>query len=283
MAGQARRRGSDMVRAARSSSDLKSRLLAGCLSALLAATASTALAETAGRVDVPAGSLDAALTSLAGQTRQQILYKAELVANRRAPAVKGVLTSEDALRLVLQGTGITVKRTGPNVLVLQVASANGAGDGDGAGRPFGGDGSSEPGPLGLERGQPQLVEEVTVTGSNLRGVPPTSPLVVMDRGDLERTGHTTIADALRALPSNFGGGAGESFGVGADKLSRNGSFGAALNLRGLGNNATLVLMNGHRIAGSGSFADFVDISSIPGAAVDRVEVLLDGASALYRP
>ena len=281
MAGQARRRGSDMVRAARSLPDLKSRLLAGCLSASLAATASTALAETAGPVDVPAGSLDATLTSLAGQTRQQILYKAELVANRRAPAVKGVLTSEEALRLVLQGTGITVKRTGPNVLVLQVASTDDAGDGDTAGRPFGGEGSSDARVVGVDGIQAALLEEVTVTGSNLRGVPPTSPLVVMDRDDLERTGQTTIADALRALPSNFGGGAGESFGVGADKLSRNGSFGAALNLRGLGNNATLVLMNGHRIAGSGSFADFVDISSIPGAAVERVEVLLDGASALY--
>lgn len=119
MAGQARRRGSDMVRAARLSSDLKSRLLAGCLSALLAATASAALAEPAGRVDVPAGSLDSVLASLAAQTQQQILYRAELVANRSAPAVKGVLTSEEALRLVLQGTGISVKRTGPNVLVLR--------------------------------------------------------------------------------------------------------------------------------------------------------------------
>ena len=112
-----------------------------------------------------------------------------------------------------------MKRTGANVLVLQVASTDDAGDGETAGRPFGGEGSSDARGVGVDGVQAALLEEVTVTGSNLRGVPPTSPLVVMDRDELERTGQTTIADALRALPSNFGGGAGESFGVGADKLT----------------------------------------------------------------
>jgi len=129
---------------------------------------------------------------------------------------------------------------------------------------------------------PAVLDEVTVTGSNLRGVAPASPLVVVTRADLERSGQTTLADALRALPSNFGGGAGEgTFGSGGDRGSRNGTYASALNLRGLGNNATLVLVNGRRMAGSGAFADFVDISTLPTAAVERVEVLLDGASALY--
>lgn len=283
MAGQARRRGSDMVRAARSLSDLKSRLLAGCLSAALAATASTALAETAGPVDVPAGSLDATLTSLAGQTRQQILYKAELVANRRAPAVRGVLTSEDALRQVLQGTGIRVKRTGPNVLVLHLASeAPRDGEAPPADRPFVGD-AAEPHALAAPTpAAPALLEEVLVTGSNIRGAPPAAPLRVIDQAELQATGHPTLAEALRALPENFGGGAAEGNTLtGADGPGRNLAYGTALNLRGLGNNATLVLLNGRRVAGSGAFADFVDVSMIPTTAVDRVEVLLDGASAVY--
>lgn len=274
-----------MHRNHRPPSKLKAHLLAGSIWAFAAACTTPALAEAAGAVDVPAGSLDAALTTLAGQTRQQVLYKAELVANRRAPAVKGVLTSEEALRRLLEGTGILVKRTGPNVLVLQVASTATAPSGEaGAERPFGGDGTGEPSAIAsqVESAAPALVEEVTVTGSNLRGVAPAAPLRVLDRDGLDRTGQTSLTDALRSLPENFGGGAAEgSVASGSDRVGRNGSYGTALNLRGLGNNATLVLINGRRVSGSGQFGDYVDISTIPSAAVSRVEVLLDGASAVY--
>lgn len=54
-----------------------------------------------------------------------------------------------------------------------------------------------------------------------------------------------------------------------------------MNLRGLGADATLVLVNGRRMAGSGLRGDFADVSALPTAAVERVDVLLDGASALY--
>ncbi len=278
-----------MYRATRAS--VRRRLLASSVW-VFAATAAlpTAAAPKEVPVDVAAGTLDAALTSLATQTRQQVLYTADLVANRRAPALRGSYTPDEALSRLLAGSGIVAKRTGPNVIVLQSAAAAGGQPiaGSAASRPFVGEPAPDmaaapvaPEPAAEAASPASLVAEVTVTGTNLRGVAPASPVVVVTRDDLDRSGHTNVADALRALPANFGGGAQESFGTGADRLSRNGSFGSALNLRGLGNNATLVLMNGHRIAGSGTFADFVDISSIPAAAVDRVEVLLDGASALY--
>jgi outer membrane receptor protein involved in Fe transport len=54
-----------------------------------------------------------------------------------------------------------------------------------------------------------------------------------------------------------------------------------VNLRGLGSNATLVLVNGRRLGGAGEKGDFTDISTLPSIAVDRVEILLDGASAIY--
>jgi iron complex outermembrane recepter protein len=263
-----------MHRDRRPPSHLRARLLAGSIWLFAATWAAPALAETPGPVDVPAGTLDAALTTLAGQTHQQVLYRAELVANRRAPAVKGVLTSEEALERLLQGSGILVKRTGPNVLVLYLASEAPRGaDGRPADRPFVADGAGAPLPSAAAapaaRATPALVDEVVVTGSNLRGAPSASPLLAITREDLERSGQTTVADALRALPENFSGGAGEGNAlVGADPV-------------GLGNRATLVLVNGRRLAGSGAFADFVDVSSIPTAIVQRVEVLLDGASAIY--
>lgn len=273
-----------MYRAARAS--LRRRLLASsvwvlaCASALPAAAAPDTVA-----VDVAAGTLDSALATLATQTRQQVLYTADLVANRKAPALKGAYTPDEALSRLLAGSGIVAKRTGPNVVVLQGAPpsrrqpiARSA-----ASRPFGDDAAvaiatADP----ASAGSPTTVGELTVTGSNIRGVPPASPLRVLDQTLLQRSGHVTLAEALRALPENFAGGANEGNNLtGADGVGRNTAYGSALNLRGLGNGATLVLLNGHRVAGSGTFADFVDISTIPTTAVERVEVLLDGASAVY--
>ena len=58
-------------------------------------------------------------------------------------------------------------------------------------------------------------------------------------------------------------------------------MGTAINLRGLGADSTLSLVNGRRLAGSGSYGELGDVSALPSAAVERVDVLLDGASALY--
>lgn len=266
-----------MYRAARAS--LRRRFLASSVW-VLAATAAlpAAAAPDAVPVDVAAGTLDSALTSLATQTRQQVLYTANLVANRRAPALKGAYTPDEALNRLLAGSGIVAKRTGPNVIVLQSVSAASGQPiaGSVASRPFVDDEVPEP------ASSPSLLDEVTVTGTSIRGAPPASPVRVFDQAKLESSGQTTLADALRAIPENFGGLAAEGNTLtGADGVGRNSGFGTALNLRGLGNGATLVLVNGRRVAGSGSFSDFVDISTIPTVAVERVEVLLDGASAIY--
>ncbi|WP_334165375.1 TonB-dependent receptor plug domain-containing protein, partial [Phenylobacterium sp.] len=129
---------------------------------------------------------------------------------------------------------------------------------------------------------PATLEELQVTGTHIRGGRTASPLLVIDRAALDRSGHATVAAALGALPQNFSGVANEGANTtGADRIGRNIGYGSSVNLRGLGPDATLVLVNGRRLAGAGSFGDFADLSTLPSAAVQRVEVLLDGASALY--
>jgi iron complex outermembrane recepter protein len=127
----------------------------------------------------------------------------------------------------------------------------------------------------------QQIERIEVTGSNIKRVESeTSSLVqVISRTDIERTGKQSIAEVLRgitgdnqgSLPTAFSGG----FASGA----------AGVSLRGLGLNSTLVLVNGRRMAPYGLADDgartFVDLNSIPLEAVDRVEILKDGASAIY--
>jgi iron complex outermembrane recepter protein len=126
-------------------------------------------------------------------------------------------------------------------------------------------------------GTPQRIE---ITGSNVKRVDleTVSPVTVITREQIERTGQATVADALRNISSNAG-----SFG---ESFSNSFAPGAAgISLRGLGQKTTLVLLNGRRVAGYG-FAQnlqetFVDLNSIPTSAVERIDILRDGASAIY--
>lgn len=128
------------------------------------------------------------------------------------------------------------------------------------------------------------LDEIVITGSNIRGQPPIgSPLVEFYRLDLDRSGYATSEQFVRSLTQNFSGGITEitaaSF-LGGEDSNLNVGGGTGINLRGMGNDATLVLLNGRRLAPAG-FGNFVDVSLIPFAALERVEVLTDGASAIY--
>lgn len=272
---------------------------AGAMAAILANPTPAAGAEAApsGEIHIAAGPLDAALMSLATQTHAQLLFTPELVAGRRVPAIDGHLTLEQALARLLAQTNIEARRAGPDVVVLrdrrahaQPAAARGgspqasdpprpfAGEAAGAGG-FAAVGADPPPPAD----PPTEVRAVEVTGSHIRGAGPgASPLVTLDRAALDRSGRATLAEALSALPQNFAGQANEvATATGADRSGVNPGYGTGVNLRGLGADATLVLLNGRRLSGAGTRADFADISTIPAIAVDRVELLLDGASALY--
>ena len=134
--------------------------------------------------------------------------------------------------------------------------------------------------------QLKSLDAVVVTGTNIRGAEPAGSVVmVIEREQIEQSGKATIGDFLRDLPANFAGGVGMSDNVqgGQDSsvAGSNMTGGQGVNLRGLGALSTLVLVNGRRVASAGQYGDFVDISSIPTNAVSHMEVLLDGASAVY--
>lgn len=269
-------------------------LMAGLAAAALGA-APLAHAGPAQSVRIEAGSLDAALRQLAAETHEQLLFAPEVVAGRHAPAVSGRLTTEQALAQLLAATDISVTRVGPSVLVLRVGRptpASGLSTATArevtADHPFVTDpapAAPPPGPLPVqaEPTATATVSEIEVTGTHLRGVTDSpSPVQIIDRAQLDRSGYQTVAEALQVLPQNFaGGGTDATVSLATDRASANSFYASGVNLRGLGPNATLTLINGHRLAGSGLNADFGDLSTLPSAAVERVEVLLDGASALY--
>lgn len=130
------------------------------------------------------------------------------------------------------------------------------------------------------------LEEVVITGTNLRGAPLVgTALQSIGAEDLAASGKASLAELLRDLPLNFAGGVAtaDNNRGGQDNTSTgsNLSGGTGVNLRGLGALSTLVLVDGRRVAAAGQFGDFVDVANIPTAAIERVEILQDGASAIY--
>lgn len=129
-------------------------------------------------------------------------------------------------------------------------------------------------------------EEIVVTGTQIRGVEVIgSATQTIDSEIIEQSGKISLGDFMRELPINFAGGVGISDEVqsaqDAGPAGANLAGGQGINLRGLGALSTLVLINGRRAPASGQFGDFVDVSTIPLSAVERIEILQDGASAVY--
>ena len=125
------------------------------------------------------------------------------------------------------------------------------------------------------------IEKIVVVGTRIRGAETASPTFTFDRDDIAKTGAATTQSFIQTLPQHFNGGASENSGVFPTPVSvTNSGAGGGLNLRGLGNRATLVLVDGHRMAPSADGA-FVDISMIPLSAIESIELLTDGASAIY--
>ena len=130
----------------------------------------------------------------------------------------------------------------------------------------------------------QKVERVEVTGSNIKRVDAegSAPIQIITREEIERSGKQTVTEMLRTLPTNAGGGLNDI--TGANSFS---SGASTVSLRGLGSSATLVLLNGRRIAPFGNSdpnfgqSAVVNLDSLPLDVVDRIEILKDGASAIY--
>lgn len=145
--------------------------------------------------------------------------------------------------------------------------------------------AQEPTPANADKEQKET-EVIEITGSHLKGVDleGAQPLLTLDQEAIKNSGAATISELLKHIGATRGGEG--SFNTSTSGTGSNDSPAgmAAASLRGLGASSTLTLVNGRRIAAS-SFAsgnaNFVDVNSIPLAAIDKVEVLATGASATY--
>jgi outer membrane receptor protein involved in Fe transport len=132
------------------------------------------------------------------------------------------------------------------------------------------------------KSESEVLEEIQVTGTLLRGTgfDTANPMVVIDRSEMEELGVPNLTGLVRTLTFNGG------IEFQQDLANQGSSAGSAqINLRNLGLNSTLMLLNGRRTTISGSQANdgssFVDINQFPMIMLDRIEIVKDGASAQY--
>lgn len=224
-------------------------------------TATIALAqERSFDFTIPAGSLDDALKRYARTTGRQVLYRSITVEGRRSAGVSGRADAEQALDRLLAGSGLVARRPSPGVIIIE----------------------AQPTTPAVSTSASDMPSDVIVTGTNIRDAASTTAVRTISRRELQASGRATVADVIAALPGNFGGtGNPVAALTGADSSSGNNTLSSAADLRGLGSDATLTLFDGRRIAGSGGRGDITDLSALPSLAVDRVEILSDGASAIY--
>lgn len=213
------------------------------------------------RYELPAMPLGEALRQVARQSGQNLLVDDRLVEGRTAPSLSGSYTAEAAIASLLAGSGL-VSRSVEGALIITASPSRLA-----------------------DQGESPIVgaqdDVITVTGTRIRGAGSASPVTVTTRKELEESGISDLAEFTRILPQNYTGGQNRGIAGGGEQGGQqNLNNSAALNLRGLGPDATLTLFDGHRLAYD-ALNQGIDISAIPLGAIERIEVVADGASALY--
>lgn len=244
------------------------------------------------RIDQPQQPLGESLRAIARQTGASVLFDPGKVSGRMSKAVSGQLTAAEAITLALEGSGLVTTVMADGAIVVRAGAGSGGGPGVAPAAGSSAPASASRGaaaPAGLAPGDEgehdarlqgdeaaTLLSKMEVTGSRLKRIDadgPT-PVNVYTRADIDRSGQPTLERFLSSLNeasvSAGEGAAGQTTGQGS------------VQLRGLPLGSTLVLINGRRVQAVGSSSgNFFNLSLIPMAAVDRVEIVPVGSSAVY--
>lgn len=240
----------------------------------LAITATIAISSTAFasaesdlktvELSIQQGTLKSALMDLGESAGVNVVFSGEISDDLGFTGLKGDYSFSQALEILLKGTGFTYEFTDNDAVLIKDNETK------------------------EEDNKPsEEFEEIVVTGSRIarNSSQLAANTITLTAEDLKATGSNTLEGALRQLPQNINGASEVGAVMNDSGMSFNGAVnitgGSSIDLRGLGGESTLVLIDGRRIGKSGVFGGVSDISAIPLNSVERVEILLDGASAIY--
>lgn len=244
----------------------KQKLAIAVSSVLLISSSSALLADDGEKIqiNIKADQADEFLFQLAELSGTQIVFDNKIDKTIRLKGIDGDFTLSSALDAVLKDTGLIYEFISDDTVLVKDAGAK------------------------EEEDQAQEdIEEIVVTGSRIArsASQMAANVITLDAEALRATGESTLERALRQLPQNIYGATEVGAVMSGSGMSFNGALnitgGSSINLRGLGSESTLVLIDGRRIGKSGLFGGISDISAIPLDSVERVEIMLDGASAIY--
>jgi iron complex outermembrane recepter protein len=290
---------------------LGSLLRALVLGAVLS-TAAFGADESKKTYDIPAGEAVAALRQFAAVSGRETLFAADAVRGVRTPALKGQLTVQEAIDTLLAGTGL-VATTDAKTGAIAVRRESPAEAKNAPSRPA--DAPAATGTAVIEQGIIKL-QQFEVLGSRIRRTAEEgpSPVGAYDAETIRASGALNLADFLRSLPQAYSGigvgrgSAPNEFNLDNGRRTENQlpllspsgvspplaantpiqSGVSGVSLRSLGSGSTLVLVDGRRVAQSGvgnrnsaTGQGFVDLNTIPLGLIERIEVITDGASAIY--
>ena len=222
-------------------------------------------AESARQYAIPAGSLQKALDELSTQSGIDIVYPPEAVEGRDVPAISVRGTWRTVLIQLLGGSGLSWNAINENTVVIR---RDVAAPGRRPARTQPG-ASASPDPVDLRA--------IEVTGSRLGRAEMEGPqrVNVFTRQDIERSGQTTVNRFLATLPEVFNSRTGDTGFMGN-------AHAPTVQLRGFPVGSTLVLINGRRpTKTSSTYGSHFNLNNLPSSAVERIEVLPEGASAVY--
>jgi len=284
-----------------------------CIATLGMSTPTLALADTTYPLNIPAQDLGSALKALGAAANEQVLFSDDVVAGLRSTEVKGEYTTNAAIAILLKGSGLKADRTPSGVLLIRSlkTSVPSKEDGTKGTKPIAdasyasGGWLAQAGSQTPETPEPgtdkdkkekkdkeqlqevvptkhEAIPEILVIGSRSldmdikRSPDDAQPYVVFDRDTIEKSESRNIEDFLRSRLTSVSSPvtAAQSFAGGSSSL---------IDLRGLGPQQTLILVDGHRIASpnSSGATGQPDLNGIPLAAVERIEVLPSTASGIY--
>lgn len=238
----------------------------------LAFAQSTTSASTPRSYSIAAGELGNALNQLAVQSKLHIVYAPGLVRDKTAPAISGKQTWQQALQKMLAGTGLEWRLINETTVAIRKIKAE-PGPASSSTARIPGEDRAVALPDILVIGHHSLNADIRRTANDAQ------PYVVFDREKLDTTQATTVEEFLRThLPQNasFNGSQAQTTGTGAPYSS--------FNLRGLGSDQTLILVNGRRLpdlADQNMAPGQADINGIPLASIERIEVLPSSAGGIY--
>ena len=232
-----------------------------CVSSALAAgnVIKPAAFECAIMLQQPEQPLVKSLIQLGQQSNISIIAPTRLIRGLSAPALRGSYSPREALKVMLAGSNLYFEKISEQVIAIKPLENS----------------------KGIRPIETYLLEEVSVigrpiTGSRLRrmDVEGSAPVDIISGSDIAISGSQTLGEFLKYVPSVSGNSTSTA-------VSNGGDGSASVTLRGMPANNTLVLLNGKRIANKGLRGDAVDLNTIPPFAIERVEILKDGASAIY--